>query len=68
MSENKINRCDKDGKCTAADHDELISCRFYVEEKVCRPSMCTMLSRLGDNCLHPDALLAKWKELKEGKK
>ena len=57
----KENYCDKDGKCTAADHDELIACRFYVEEKVCRPGMCITLSRFGDNCLHPDALTVKLK-------
>jgi len=68
MSDQKINYCDKDGKCTAADHDELVSCRFYVREEVYRSGMCMMLSRLGDNCLHPEALTAKWKALQEQKK
>ena len=60
----KINRCDKDGKCTAKNHDELIACQFYPEEEIMRPGTCSALSRTGDNCLHPAALTAKLKELR----
>lgn len=63
----KKNYCDADGKCTAEDHDELIGCRFYTKEEITRPEMCISLSKLGDICLHPDALTAKLKELQAAK-
>jgi hypothetical protein len=51
----KKNYCDKDGKCTAEDSDELIACRFYIAEVITRSEMCLMLSKLGDKCLDPCA-------------
>jgi hypothetical protein len=53
--EEKKNRCDENGKCTAEDRDELIACRFFIEEEVMRPGMCAGLSKLGDRCNDPCA-------------
>lgn len=64
MADNtRNNYCDKDGQCTAQCKEEMDACRFYRREELARPGMCVFLSKLGDHCLSPDVLVAKWKEL-----
>ena len=64
MAEDKKNYCDKDAQCVATCGEEAAACRYYVPLKTMCPGMCTHLSKLGDHCLSPDAMLAKGKELK----
>lgn len=63
MAENKKNYCDKDGQCTASCGEEMAGCRYYLPLKTMCLGMCTHLSKLGDHCLSPEAMTAKWKEL-----
>lgn len=63
MAEDKKNYCDKDGQCTASCGEEMAGCRYYLPLKTMCPGMCTHLSKLGDHCLSPEAMTAKWKEI-----
>ena len=64
--DSRINYCDKEGQCTAQCGAEMGACRYYMPLKTMCPGMCTHLSKLGDHCLSPDALVAKWQEMQEG--
>lgn len=63
MAEDKKNYCDKDGQCCASCGEEAAACKYYRPLKTMCPGMCTHLSKLGDHCLSPEAMTAKWKEL-----
>ena len=62
----KINHCDKDGKCTAQCLEDQKACEFYSPLKTFYSRNCVTL--IGSNCMHPDALVAKWKALKAAAK
>lgn len=66
METKKVNRCDKDGFCEAQCLEDQKTCLFFAPAKTLFPGQCVHLMFKG-NCLSPDALTAKWKELKEKK-
>ena len=57
------NYCDKNGQCEATCAKEAAACRYYLPLKTMCPGMCTHLSKLGDHCLSPVALVEKLKEI-----
>lgn len=67
VEDTRINYCDKDGQCTATCGEEMGACRYYVPLKTMCPGMCTHLSKLGDHCLSPVALVEKLKEMNKAK-
>lgn len=58
----KINRCDKDGKCGAQNLDEQKTCSFFTPLKTLYRGHCAVLMN-NCHCLHPEALTAKLKSL-----
>jgi hypothetical protein len=57
----KINRCDKDGKCGAQNTEEQKGCTYCDPMKTLHPGECVTL--IDGNCLHPEALTAKLMDL-----
>ncbi|MGD0020800.1 MAG: hypothetical protein ABSC54_00710 [Smithellaceae bacterium] len=64
MSE-KINFCTLDGQCGAQNLDDQRACAFYAEAQTLYPGNCVTL--IHSNCVHPEALTAKLKELRNEK-
>lgn len=65
MTENKINRCNENGMCEAQCLEEQEGCGYFKPAQTLFPGMCVHLQKLGDHCLSPEALTAKWKKLKK---
>ena len=66
MTEEQIkkNLCNKDGFCGAQCLEDQKECRFFVRAQSLFPGQCVFLMFKG-NCQNPEALVAKWEELKK---
>lgn len=62
----KNNLCDKDGFCGALCEEDQRGCRFFAAAKTLFPGQCVHRQPPQGNCMSPEALVTKWKELREG--
>lgn len=63
----KINMCDKDGFCCAERAEDQEACRYFRAAKTLFPGQCVHRQPPQGNCLSPEALTAKWRELRDEK-
>lgn len=51
MTENKINRCNAAGICTAHNLTDMKTCKHYEREQTAFPGLCVFYAHRADDCL-----------------